>query len=157
MNKIKVGNVILGDEMPKTFDKFQEMKYNNIDEWKNLKAQYSDALGITTEERAKTYISNVNKTINQGKQDKHIKGSNNYIDSKSYLTITSKEAQDLVNKYAGKGIVNFDKNGKWDKKEIIETDKKIGIVKTKKGETETNSFKIHYSKTGVHIVPYKKG
>lgn len=55
----------LGDEIPKTFDKFQEMKYNNIDEWKNLKAQYSDALGITTEERAKTYISNVNKLINQ--------------------------------------------------------------------------------------------
>lgn len=47
---------ILGDEMPKTFDKFQEMKYNNIDEWKNLKAQYSDALGITTEERAKNIL-----------------------------------------------------------------------------------------------------
>ena len=52
---------ILGDEVPTTFDKFQDMKYNNIDEWKNLKAQYSDALGITTEDRAKTYINNVNK------------------------------------------------------------------------------------------------
>ena len=133
------------------------MKYNDIDNWKNLKAQYADAKGITSSEAAKQYISNTNKIIDMGKQDKHIKGSNNYINSKSYLTISSKEAQTLVNKYSGKGIINFDKNGKWDKKEIIEGDKKIGMVKTKKGETETNSFKIHYSKTGVHIVPYKKG
>ena len=140
-----------------TFADFQKMKYNDIDNWKNLKAQYADAKGITSGEAAKQYISNTNKIIDMGKQDKHIKGSNNYIDSKSYLTISSKEAQDLVNKYAGKCIINFDKNGKWDKKEIIEVDKKIGMVKTKKGEAETNSFKIHYSKTGVHIVPYKKG
>mgnify|MGYP000115612242 CR=1 FL=1 len=40
----------------KSFEEFQEMKYNNIDEWKNLKAQYLDALGITTEEKAKQYI-----------------------------------------------------------------------------------------------------
>lgn len=156
-NQYKRYKNTLGNEMPKTFDKFQEMKYNNTDKWKNLKAQYADAKGITSSEVAKQYINNTNKIIDMGKQDKHIKGSNNYKDSKSYLTISSKEAQDLVNKYAGKGTINFDKNGKWDKKEIIETDKKIGIVKTKKGETETNSFKIHYSKTGVHIVPFKKG
>ena len=148
---------ILGDDIPRTFADFQEMKYNNIDKWKSLKAQYADAKGITSNEAVKQYISNTNKIIDVGKQGKHIRDSNNYIDSKSYLTISSKEAQDLVNKYAGKGTINFDKNGKWDKKEIIETNKKIGMVKTKKGETETNCFKIHYSKTGVHIVPYKKG
>ena len=49
------------------------------------------------------YIDNVNKTINQGKQDKHIIGSNNYIDGKSYLTISKKKAQELINQYAGKG------------------------------------------------------
>ena len=148
---------ILGDEVPTTFDKFQEMKYNNIDEWKNLKAQYSDALGITTEDRAKTYINNVNKLINQGKQDKHILGSNNYINGKSYLTISKEKAQELINQYAGKGILEFSDSGKWNKKEIITVNEQIGVVKNKNEEIKTNSFKIHYSKTGTHIVPYRKG
>lgn len=147
----------LGDEIPKTFDKFQEMKYNNIDEWKNLKAQYSDALGITTEERAKTYISNVNKIINQGKQDKHIIGSNNYIEGRSYLTISKEKAQELIYQNAGKGKLEFSDSGKWNKKEIITVNENIGVVKNKNDEIETNSFKIHYSKTGTHIVPYRKG
>jgi len=156
-NQYKRYKETLTNRVPKTFDKFQEMKYNNIEKWKDLKAQYLDTKGIKSNEAAKQYINNTNKTIDIGKQDKHIRGSNNYTLEKSYLTISSKEAQDLVNKYAGRGTINFDKNGKWDKKEIIETDKKIGVVKTKKGEFETNNFKIHYSNTGVHIVPYKKG
>lgn len=147
----------LKKEIPETFADFQDIKYNNIDKWKNLKAQYIEAKGITTNEAVKQYIGNTNKIIDMGKQDKHIRESNNYIDTKSYLTISKEEVQDLINKHAGNGTINFDKNGKWDKKEIIEVNKKIGVVKTKTGETETNSFKIHYSKTGVHIVPYKKG
>lgn len=148
---------VLGDEIPKTFEKFQEMKYNNADSWKNLKAQYSDALGITTEERAKTYISNVNKLINQGRQDKHIIGANNYIEGRSYLTISKEKAQELINQYAGKGILEFSDSGKWNKKEIITVNETIGVVKNKDKEIKTNSFKIHYSKTGTHIVPYRKG
>lgn len=147
----------LGEDAPKTFEKFQELKYNNINEWKNLKAQYSDALGITTEEGARTYISNVNKLINQGKQDKHIRGSNNYKEGKSYLIISKERAQELVDKYAGKGILEFSDNRKWNKKEIITVDEIIGVVKNKNKEIKTNSFKIHYSKTGTHIVPYRKG
>lgn len=156
-NQYKKYKNILGDEMPKTFDKFQTMKYNDIEKWKNLKAQYSDALGITTEERAKQYITNVNKVINEGKQDKHIKGSNNYIEGRSYITISKKEAQELVNKYAGKGTLTFGRNGKWDKKEIIYAKNNIGVsMSTRNGEHKTNAFKIHYSKDGTHIVPFWK-
>lgn len=154
-NKYKT---VLGEkDFGKSFEEFQKMKYNNISEWKNLKAQYSDALGITTEERAKKYISNVNKTINEGKQDKHIRGSNNYIPGRSYLTISTEEAQNLINKYAGTGNLEFSDNGKWNKREVITTNNIIGIVKNKTEEIPTNCFKIHYSKNGVHIVPYRKG
>ena len=139
------------------FDKFQEMKYNNKTEWKQVKAEYLESLGIKTTETAKQYISNTNKTINMGRQEKHILGSNNYIEGKSYLTISSEEAQKLVDKYAGQGQINFNRKGIWDKREIIDTDKKIGIVVSKNGKFDTNSFKIHYSKTGTHIVPYRKG
>ena len=114
-------------------------------------------MGITTEDRAKTYINNVNKLINQGKQDKHILGSNNYTNGRSYLTISKEKAQELINQYAGKGTLEFSDSGKWNKKEIITVNEQIGVVKNKNEEIKTNSFKIHYSKTGTHIVPYRKG
>ncbi len=135
------------------FDKFQEIKYNNKTEWKQIKAEYLDSLGIKTTEVAKSYIGNINKTINMGKQEKHILGSNNYIEGRSYLTISKERAQELVNKYAGTGTLEFGDNGKWSKKEVITTNEQIGIVKNRNKEIKTNSFKIHYSKTGTHIVP----
>lgn len=148
---------LLGDEVPKTFAEFQNMKYNDIETWKNLKAQYSDALGITTKERAQTYISNINKTINQGKQDKHIIGSNNYTEGRSYLTISKEKAQELINKYAGKGTLEFSDSGKWSKREIIYSDTIVGVAKSvTRGEHQTSAFKIHYSKNGTHIVPFWK-
>ncbi|PRR77682.1 hypothetical protein CLLI_22460 [Clostridium liquoris] len=33
---------VLGKEMPKSFDKFQELKYNNVNEWISLKINYRD-------------------------------------------------------------------------------------------------------------------
>ena len=148
---------LLGDEVPKTFAEFQNMKYNDVETWKSLKAQYSDALGITTKERAQTYISNINKTINQGKQDKHIIGSNNYTEGRSYLTISKEKAQELINKYAGKGTLEFSDSGKWSKREIIYSDTVVGVAKSvTRGEHQTSVFKIHYSKNGTHIVPFWK-
>lgn len=95
------------------------------------------------------------KTIEVGKQGKHILGHNNYIEGRSYLTISLEEAQELVNKYAGTGILELDSKGNWKNREVIETDKEIGVnVSIIDGsETKTNSFKIHYSKKGTHIVP----
>lgn len=139
------------------FDKFQEIKYNNETEWKQIKAEYLDSLGIRTTETAKQYISNINKTINIGKQEKHIMGSNNYTEGRSYLTISKEKAQELVNKHAGTGTLTFGRNGKWDKREIIYTENTVGVSMSKRsGEHKTNAFKIHYSKNGTHIVPYWK-
>lgn len=156
-NQYKRYKETLAEGVPKTFDKFQEMKYNDIEKWQNLKAQYADAKGITSDEAAKQYINNANKIIDIGKQEKHIRGSNNYIEGRSYLTISSKEAQTLVNKYAGKGQISFNRKGVWDKREIVYAQENIGVaVSTKNGKHATNAFKIHYSKTGTHIVPYWK-
>ncbi len=93
--------------------------------------------------------------IEVGKQGKHILGHNNYIEGRSYLTISLEEAQELINKYAGTGDLDMDSKGNWRKKEIIKTDKEIGVnVSMLDGsETKTNNFKIHYSKKGTHIVP----
>ncbi|EOU1714965.1 hypothetical protein M1Z70_002380 [Clostridium perfringens] len=99
--------------------------------------------------------NNQSLKIEVGKQGKHILGHNNYIEGRSYLTISLEEAQELINKYAGTGDLDMDSKGNWRKKEIIKTDKEIGVnVSMLDGlETKTNNFKIHYSKKGTHIVP----
>lgn len=99
------------------------------------------------------------KTIELGKQGKHILGHNNYIEGRSYLTISLEEAQELVNKYSGTGVFELTRNGGIKNKELILVDKIIGVnVSNKTGElTETNRFYIHYSKNGTHIVPTMKG
>lgn len=96
--------------------------------------------------------------IEVGKQGKHILGHNNYIEGRSYLTISLEEAQELVNKYASTGEINFNRKGEWDKKELIKVDKDIGVsINNKTGiETLTNKFKVHYSNKGTHIVPTLK-
>lgn len=96
--------------------------------------------------------------IEVGKQGKHILGNNNYIEGRSYLTISLEEVQELINKYAGTGEINFTRKGEWDKKELIKVDKDIGVsINNKTGvETLTNKFKIHYSNKGTHVVPTLK-
>ncbi len=98
------------------------------------------------------------KNLHMGRQGKHIKGHSNYIPGRSYITISPEEVQELINKYAGTGEIRFTKKGEWDKKEIIISDKIIGVVVNKNTGEEvlTTGFKIHYSKKGVHIVPYKR-
>lgn len=96
--------------------------------------------------------------ILEGKQGKHIKEHNNYIEGRSYLTISIDEAQKIVNKYAGSGIIRLNQNNEWDNKEIVTIDKEIGINVNNmtNEESKTNRCKIHYSKKGTHIVPTKK-
>ena len=99
----------------------------------------------------------VSTSINQNKQNRHIKDSADYIDGRSYLTISIDKAQDLVDEFAGTGdpvIVN----GEWKRKERIRSDNVIGVhVDPETGkETETKNGIIIYSKTGSHIVPGKE-
>ncbi|MGG1878270.1 phage minor capsid protein [Paenibacillus cisolokensis] len=98
------------------------------------------------------------KHLHMGHQGKHIKGHNNYIEGKSYLTISADEAQELVNRYAGSGEVRFTRKGEWNNKEIILTDDQIGVYvdQVTGQELEPDGFTIHYGKKGTHIVPYRR-
>lgn len=74
----------------------------------------------------------------------------------SYITISDDEVLELVQKYSGKGIIKYDRQGKWNNQEIIVTnDKIIGVVVDNRNGNfaETPVFKIHYAKDGIHIVP----
>lgn len=77
----------------------------------------------------------------------------------SYLAITKEECQALVDRYAGTGQFKYDpKSTKM--QEIISQNKPIGTyIDPRTGEVveNTTDFRIHYSKTGSHIVPTIKG
>ncbi|MGN7167948.1 phage minor capsid protein [Paenibacillus cellulositrophicus] len=98
------------------------------------------------------------KHLHMGHQGKHIKGHNNYIEGKSYLTISTEEAQELVNRYAGTGEIRLTQRGEWNNKEIIVTNERFGVyIDQDTGEELVpDGFTIHYGKKGVHIVPYRK-
>lgn len=145
---------VLGAEnMPKTFDKFRETKYNDIEKMKSLKLAYSDK-SLQNKIR-----SEYNLTIHEGRQGKHILGHNNYTEGRSYITISLQEAQELINQYAGTGIIKRDRHGVWEHKELFKHDSEIGVIINADGEKNvTSKFTIHYSKTdGAHIVPGAKG
>lgn len=121
--------------------------------------KYNDENGKIKEIRDLIKSGKQPLSIELGKQGKHILDHNNYIEGRSYLTISEKEAQEFVNKYAGTGTFEIDRKGNVKNKELIIADKDIGVnIDNSTGEkTKTNRFYIHYSKKGTHIVPTLKG
>lgn len=105
----------------------------------------------------------VNLEIKEKKQSQHFINSKTYIKDKSYFNekySNIDKIKELVNKYAGTGWIPDTQNDKLNtSKERITTNEKIGtyIATDENGKIilkqETNSFIIHYSKKGVHIVP----
>ena len=106
--------------------------------------------------------------INEQKQANHIKGTNEWhrrLETElangnrvepSYLTISMDEAADLIKRYSGTGKFLYKEDPDYiPKKEIIKHSHKIGMyIDQRTGEMfETDSFRIHYRKTGAHIVP----
>lgn len=108
--------------------------------------------------------------INNEHFENHIRGTKGYekylrknlekgAPPPSHLAITKEECQALVERYAGTGQFKYDpKSTKM--QEIISQNKTIGTyIDPRTGEVIENAtdFRIHYSKTGSHIVPTIKG
>ncbi|MCV6815279.1 phage minor capsid protein [Streptococcus uberis] len=106
--------------------------------------------------------------INEQKQSDHIRGTNEWYRrletdlangkqfEPSYLTVSIDEAAKLIKRYSGTGKFLYKEDPTYiPKKEIIKHDSKIGMyIDQSTGEMfETDSFRIHYRKTGAHIVP----
>lgn len=95
------------------------------------------------------------KTINHEKQMRHM--GKYALPGRSVVTITEEELQEIINNNAGGGKILIRNDGAWDKKEIINAGKEIGYTKNQDGVIiKTSSLKLHYSKTGVHAVPYSR-
>lgn len=136
--------------------------YDTGSEEGNIKAYYRDK-----SLREQIQSSAVKKELEPGQYKKHVPGTNEFKQYQvkyqkagqygpSYLTIDEQETQELVNEYAGTGILKRDKNGKWLNEEIITVQpKEIGnAVNNLTGkEAATTVFKIKYGKNGTHVIP----
>ena len=100
----------------------------------------------------------INKGLNETHQNRHIKDSGEYTDGRSVFDGTLEDAQQLINTHHGTGEIRFDRRGNWIGKEFITLDRDVGthIDDVTSVETVTNSFGIHYSKRGAHIVPSRR-
>jgi len=96
-------------------------------------------------------------TINPEKQARHMSGTE--IPGRSVITIPLEELQQIVDENAGNGKIILTRDlSAWKNTEIISAGREIGYTVNRKGAIiKTSSIKIHYSKTGVHAVPYSGG
>ena len=78
------------------------------------------------------------------------------LPGRSVITISMEELQEIIDAQAGNGKILF-VNGtfNWTNQEIVSDGKKIGYTINKNSDIiKTDSIKIHFSKTGVHAVPF---
>jgi len=108
--------------------------------------------------------------IVRGRQNKHIEGTRefgqncaklNRLSPGSRPAILTADAQMLVDKYKGTGLIIEGSGGSAFPREEINAERIIGKtwVKSLQKYVDTRRFKIIYSSKGVHIVPvseYKK-
>lgn len=126
--------------------KYREWKAKYIDEPKEK--EYNEF----KEQVHKDIKNNYNLSVNQGQQDKHIPGANNYIEGRSILTA---DPEKLIDMYAGKGFFFRKRNGEWKERTWFKHSDIIGLYITPNGRSvETSNGIIHYSKRkGLHVVP----
>ena len=116
------------------------------------------------DERRKILDGTYPSRVIAGRQNKHIEGTREFEQKRRQMQKDSTgsepavlivDAQYLVDKYKGKGKVYFHPSSPDYPREDIKANEKIGKswVNSLQKYTDTSVFTIHYSKTGVHIVP----
>lgn len=146
-----IGSRIARDNDGNTYKVPKEMTYQ---EW------YKKYVSQSDETRYNTFRQAVHEEIrkdyplklNEGAQNKHIRGKHNFDPARSELTADPNE---LIRLYAGKSMPQRTNAGDWSHKELFIHTSKIGIWRDLNGhEAPTTAGMIHYSKKkGLHIVP----
>ncbi|MGO3651881.1 polymorphic toxin type 50 domain-containing protein [Vagococcus sp.] len=142
----KYKDILGSKDKPETFDKFQEMKYNEDSGWDQLKDNYFV--------KSRLKDGRYGSVINQDKQAPHMRST--VAEGKSYFN-DDVNVQDLFDKYAGTGTIERQKDGVTRKNtELIIANDFKGVAVSLKGNQETSTFKIHHAKKRTHIVPIKE-
>lgn len=134
---------VIGEKyVPKSFDDFQEMKYNKGEGWTRLQDHYFV--------KSRLNDGRYGTVINPEKQAPHMKSTR--VGGRSYFP-DDVDVQKLFDKYAGTGKVEKTEAGRRTNKEIIYINENIGIDGSSK--EVARGIKIHHSKNRTHIVPWK--
>lgn len=157
---------ILGDDVPKTFDKFQNLKYNDVNGFNFLKQK------VISQQKTEGFLEklnsgNININIKRVKQQEHIRGTKKWKERVKENLVSKGTAPDmfspdmdiqaLMNKSAGTGTMEYRKGQKYPI-EYVTADHVIGKsfnLGTGKYE-DTKRFAIRYSAKGVHLHPVKE-
>lgn len=93
-------------------------------------------------------------TINAEKQARHM--ADTAVSGRSVVMVSQDELQRLIFEKAGYGKINMTGDfSQWKHTEIVAAGREIGYTVNQKGDIiMATSLKIHYSKTGVHVVPF---
>ncbi|KOY81296.1 hypothetical protein ADM90_19365 [Lysinibacillus macroides] len=134
----------LGQNAPKSFEEFKDIKYSKGNEWNKLQDNYY----VKSNLRDGTFGTRVNPE----KQAPHMDSTR--TEGKSYFFDTE-NVQKILDQYAGTGIVERDRHGNRTVKEVIVLDRIIGVAVSNNGAYETNKVKIHHSKKRTHLVPIR--
>jgi|GEM_PF-4940560 len=105
-----------------------------------------------TIENANKYLRLNGIRVHEGKQGKHLIGHKNYTAGKSVLT---EDADKLFELYRYTGNAVSTSKGRWAGKQLFVHETEIGTWYSEDGLQCANTTQgiIHYSKTGIHIVP----
>ncbi|WP_169333941.1 polymorphic toxin type 50 domain-containing protein [Allofustis seminis] len=133
---------ILGKEVPRSLSKFQELKYNKLEQWIQLQDRYY--VKSRLEDGRWTSI------INPEKQAPHMEST--VTPDRSYF-YDEVNVQDIFDRYAGTGIVGRNYDGRRNNTETVILDRVIGVAVSKNRVVETSVIRIHYSAKRTHISP----
>lgn len=156
----------LGNKAPENFDKFQKLKYNDINGYSDLKE------AVANQQKADKFLErlhsgDINTNIRRVKQQEHVRGTkawkkrvqDSIKQGKTLPSIFNSEEsiEALVQQYKGTGIIDFKKNQEYPV-EYITADHVVGrYFNTGTGKyEETKRFAIRYSSNGVHLHPVKE-
>lgn len=157
---------VLGNDIPKDFEKFRELKYNDAEKFETFRHE------VLNQKKADRFLAQlrtgeINVSVKRVKQQEHIRGTKKWRQRvKSDLATRGTapdmffeevDTQELANRLAGTGTLKFHKGQKYPV-EYITADKAIGKrfnLGTGKYE-DTRRFAIRYSSKGVHLYPVKE-
>ncbi|MGP1575949.1 MAG: polymorphic toxin type 50 domain-containing protein [Treponema sp.] len=151
-DKIKKGNAFINmDEL--TEEQKNELKKRREDAYRVRLEKKLETLHNKPAQYRRAYAKCYGTTVNKHKQNWHIFGSKTVKKDGSYFKNDLETLQQIVEEKVGKGEISLTKRNLT---EIIQDDRLKGYdINPKTGEIrETNKAKIHYSKTGTHVVPY---
>ncbi len=139
----KIVDVLGRKDAPVSLAKFQELKYNDVEKYKNL----VDRAYIQNNFNNGIWLDKVNPE----KQARHFQSS--VVEGKSYF-YDNVDIEGLYNKYKQASKLRRTRKGRNEENyEMINLPDNLKLGKDVYTGEYINGFTIHYSKTGSHIIP----